>query len=372
VPAAGRHLVAIRAALADVVGLAHVVIDERERQLISASSYELRIWDLKASSITRLISMPCTSFNLRVSPNKLRIAVDCDDGSVWVWSRESKTVTLAHKHNGIAFGIQWVGDRICSGGWDGHVLCSSPDGSEDQAFDLHAGRIMWLAASKDPDFLIVTSIDGRVWKIDSAVHELYSHDAVPYRAVIAPDGTRVASCGLDGSLIVYDLVDNRIMHHQRAHRGAIHNISWHGDAIWTSGVDGFLRRWQFHRGALEPQDVVHEVGPFRLTKVFAGGWAANAGEGILALDTGAMTNPLRLNINKRIRSLDVSPDARYFAAATSEEIVIVSPKDRKLAILNRDADSINYASFIENNRLIISTITTFNEIQLDELEYIDY
>jgi len=55
---------------------------------------------------------------------------------------------------------------VCSGGWDGKLLCTTIDGRTTRSFDAPSGRITRLTASPDARFAVLATADGRVWKFD--------------------------------------------------------------------------------------------------------------------------------------------------------------------------------------------------------------
>jgi WD40 repeat protein len=258
---------------------------------------------------------------------------------------------------------------ICSSGWDGRVICSTIDANFSQTFTANSGRITWLAGSPGHDFLVLASSTGGIWKLDDQIHELYSHNAIPYRVSVSPDGTFIASCGLDGSLIVFDLTKNRIAARLMAHVGAIHSIEWLHDELWTSGVDGALRQWRLAGGILELSTEIRETAPLRLTRIFTDGWVTNIHEDLLIKRSGTPAH-LRLDFDKSIDSIDVSPDMRYIVAGVPGEVVIIDLHENRLASLNIDFASGSYIGFIDLHSLLISATTSLKTVQFEELDYV--
>jgi len=152
-----------------------IVIDAANARVVTAGRRDLRVWELKQPAGTLIRAMPCEISHVQSSPDGRQVAMDCKDGNVRVWTRDSTAaVNLVHAHAGIAAGVQWVKGMICSGGWlDGHVVCSNPDGTDLRTLDSGTNRIVWLTASPDHDFLVFASSDGRVWRYDDRLQELY-------------------------------------------------------------------------------------------------------------------------------------------------------------------------------------------------------
>jgi eukaryotic-like serine/threonine-protein kinase len=349
----------------------YIAFDGISGRLVSASSQQLRIWDLRAPPVTRIAALPCNIFNIEPSSDDIDAAFDCNDGSVWAWSRSTETVTQVHQHIGLAFGVRWFRGDICSGGWDGRILCSRRGTSAEEGIDPRAGRIMWLATDRRNDILVFASIDGRIWKYADEPRVLYSHKAIPYRVEVSPSGRLLASCDLEGSLIVFDL-NNGIHTQIRAHEGPIHGLGWIGDDIWTSSVDGTLRRWTFQQGVLRQREIVRESAPFRLTKVFDDGWVANIGEGVLVIRHAGLPSPLRFELNKRIRSIEVSATGRYVAASIEGEVIIIDLEQHRLASVPMDTGLSGYLRFIDSVTLAVSAAISLKIIRIDNLTYIPF
>jgi eukaryotic-like serine/threonine-protein kinase len=350
----------------------YIIIDDANAQLISASSQELRVWALRRPPVIRIKSMPCNSFNIQPSPDGGRVALDCSDGSVWVWSRSTGTVTRVQQHVGLAFGVQWMGELLCSSGWDGRILCSTSDGNAQNVFDPHAGRVPWLAANPRHDSLFLATIDGRVWKLDDTLHELYSHDAIPYRLTVSADGSRLASCDLEGSLIIFDLNRNRIQSRTLAHSGAIYSMTWLDNDIWTSGVDGPIRTWTVETDHLELRNTETASGPVRLTRVFEGGWAANTAVSSLLIKYGRTPAPLHLELNKRMIAIDVSPTGEYVAGSVGGEIIVVDLRRRRLASISMDTGSSGNIKFVDPVSLAVSAATALKLVNIENLYYVSF
>jgi WD40 repeat protein len=219
---------------------------------------------------------------------------------------------------------------------------------------------------------VLASVDGRIWKLDDRLHELYAHDAVPYRIEISPDGRLVASCGRDGSLVVFDLVRNRVVARARAHGAPASNVGWSGDLIWTAGVDGAVRWWQLDGDTLQLRSEAQLTVPIQRTRVSGDLWAAGADAGDLVLGHTGAPPLVRLELGKRIDSIDISPDARYVAASIAGEITIVDARDRKLATLSIDSSPTGLIGFVDPRALAVNTATALELVHVDQLDFIPF
>jgi WD40 repeat protein len=129
------------------------------------------------------------------------------------------------------------------------VRCSTPDGASTRTLDSGASRITGLVATPDHGFLIFSSANGKIWRFDRSLQELYASEA-PYRMAISPDGRLLASCAFDGSFDIFDLVNRRLVSHLIGHASGTCGVAWVDDELWISGDDGALKRWALRDGRL--------------------------------------------------------------------------------------------------------------------------
>ncbi len=354
--------------------VAYVVVDATTARVASASGRELRVWELKPPAGSLVKPMPCASFHVQLSPEGTRAALDCDDGSVWAWSRDTGAITLIHKHVGYSYGVQWVNGMICSGGWaDGRVLCSAPDGTHTQTLGSGASRITWLTATPDHESLIFASDNSKIWRFNHGLEELYSHGGGAHRMAISSDGRTLASCSLDGSFVVFDLVHRRLISHLTGHAGATCSVTWVDDELWATSGDGTLQRWGLRDGTLTLRHNVQTSAPtLRLVKVAHGGWAADGGDGLLLVSLDGSSVALRLSIGRNIDALDVSADLRYVAAAVNGEIVVVDMQRNAIATPAIGSPVALQVSFLDPTSLTFSESTALKTFRVDHLDYVPF
>jgi len=344
--------------------------------VVSAAGDEIRIWDLRPrrwESLKRAIgAVRCEVFNSALSPDAQHAAFDCSDGTVRVWSRRSGVLRLLHRHDHLAFGVAWMGGMVCSGGWDGRVLCSPPDGSGTRQVLSGEGRIRWLSASSGGGALYIATSAFHIYKYDGRLERLFSHDAMPYRLAHAPDGRWLASVTHDGSLVVYDLTAGQVTSRVKAHKGQVTAVSWSAGDLWTSGVDAELRRWTLHQGTLRLRQTIHESGPFKFTKMFDGGWAASVGTRVLVVADTSAAGGVRLDLGKPILQVEVSPDGDRIAAASSGEVVVVDRRRSAIARLSTDKDTPAFVGFVDAGSFVIGTPTALTLVPTSSLDFIPF
>jgi WD40 repeat protein len=350
-----------------------IAIDSHNARVTTATSREVRVWDIKPPASSFVATMPCAIFSVRPSPDGAKVALDCGDGSVWVWSRDTAAITHIHDHAGPSYGVEWVRGMVCSGGWaDGRVLCSNPDGTQTQTSESGTARITWVTATSDHQSLLFTSGDGKIWQLDTKLHELYTYNGVAHRMAVSGNNHLLASCAHDGSVEVYDLTSHRLVAHKMAHAGGAASVSWVDDELWTGGNDGALKRWVLRDGDLVLRHSVQVPSPLRLLKVVRGGWAANVGEGVLMISVDGVSIAVRLDIGKSIEAIDVSPDLRYVAVGVSGEIVVVDLQRNAIATLTVGSPIIQQVSFLDATSLAFSEPAALKTLRVDHLDYVTF
>jgi len=352
-------------------GIQAWTVDAMNSRVIAAGSRELRIWNLKQPQIFLITTMPCVNQLIEVSPTGKLAAADCNDGSVRVWSRDTRVVRQIHSHVGISFGIQWLNGQICSGGrQDGHILCSNEDGSDFKVIDSGASQITWLTSNPDHTSLIFSSEDGRIWSYDKELHGLYTHSGVS-RLAISNDGRYLASCALDGSLAVYDLVNRRLLSHVSNHRGPASDVVWRERDVWTAGDDGAIKQWVMKDGTLGFGHSLHAPGAVRQLKPVSHGWVVIAGESIVGIRSDD-TISFRLDVGKTVSAVDASPDRRYVAAVSGGEIIVIDVPRRAIATIIVGVPEPRQLRFLDATSLAFSSVFAIKVANVGHLDFVPF
>ncbi|HEY0483960.1 MAG TPA: protein kinase [Kofleriaceae bacterium] len=349
-------------------------------RLISIAGTELRVWTLAPSPLAEVPGVPCTVYTLVPSPDRTRAGLDCFDGALRVWSLASGEIREIHRHRSVAFSVAWWGDHVCSGGFDGQVLCTSPDGTT-RAILSSVAQIRWLESSPDHRTLVIATADGKLQAFDGTLRTLYAHGAPPYRMAFSPDGQLLASGADDGSVIVHDLAQRRIGSTLRAHTARVMSVVWRDRELWTAGADGTMLHWRYLNHALMLIERIQEVGSFRFLHLLKDGWSANINSRSLLVDLStsparsaspASSRVLRFDLGRHVAQIDVSPDDRYIAATLAGEVVVVDLSRSSVASLGIASDGIGYVGFAGPELLAISTANGLYSVRPGELEYVSF
>ena len=352
--------------------ISNIVIDAAHARMASASSREVRVWDIQPPPSTRIATLPCMIFHVEPSPDGADAALDCNDGGVRRWSRRTGAVTPLHQHRAYSFGVQWVRDQICSGGWgDGKLWCSSPDGATQDATDFHTRILSGLTATPDHQAVVFGVDEGKVWRVGRAAQVLYTHGGPVTLTAISANGRWLASCAEDGSIAVYDLTADHLIAQRVAHIGAFCGVSWAGDELWSFGSEGTLKRWAIRDGALTLRHVVQASAALRLVKTMGDSWVAVEGASTLLVSRDGATVALRIDAGRDIAAIDVSADRRYVVAGITGEIIVIDLARNALAALAVTAP-IKQLRFLEPALIAFSDTSTLETLRVDALHYVPF
>jgi WD40 repeat protein len=340
-------------------------------RVISTAGPQLRVWALAASRLTKVADVPCKVFNLARSLDDTRAAIDCGDGSVRVWSIASGVVQEVHRHSKLAFGVAWWRDLACSAGFDGLVMCSARDGTTRNILSSPES-VRWIAASPDNHNLVMATADGKIRDFDDDLRVLYAHTARPYRMAFSSDGQLLASGAADGSVIVYDRVQQRVVGTVTAHTSLVTNVAWRDHDLWTAGADGTVKHWRLQASTLVLVDSAHDLGAFRFFHLISNGWLASIDDRFLLVSRPEPTGALRLDALRHIEHVEVSPDERYIAVTVAGEIIVVDLVRHAVTSLNLASDGVGYVGFATPGLLAVSTGNGLFSVSLSELDYITF
>jgi WD40 repeat protein len=193
-----------------------------------------------------------------------------------------------------------------------------------------------------------------------------------YRVAISPDGQWLGSIGFDGSLAVYDLANHKLIAQIHDHVGQTTNAFWVDDELWTFGVDGAMKRWAVHEGAVTLRRTLDVGGPMHKAQTAHRVWATNVGDSVLVIGRNGDSIALRLDLGRAIDALDVSPDERYVAAGVNGEIVVVDLQRNAIATTAIGSPHPKQLHFLDARTLAFSEVAALKTVALDHLEYVPF
>jgi WD40 repeat protein len=353
--------------------VSYIVIDASRRRVVSSANDDVRIWDLHAPAISIGGVLPCKPYNIAPTNDPGVFATDCSDGRARLWTPATGEFRELHKHDALAFGVTAFGGDVCTGSWDGRILCTAAGGDKPgkpREFLAGADRVRWLTACHDR-LLFAAIGDGKIWRLDGAPRTLYAHRVSPFRIAVDDTCTRVASGAYDGSLIVYDLVADRIAFEvPHAHAGQITSLVFQGSDVATAGADGYVKRWRPGKRDLDLVEATHNAGPVARFSTLGSGWVASIGEKTFAMHSNGHARGLRLALGRPIADIAVAADERYVAIADLDEIVVIDRERDALATARHLAGSLMCVRFTTLTTLAACETASILTLSLDRLSFV--
>jgi WD40 repeat protein len=198
-----------KSTIADVAW--HPVVPE----LFATSSYGgARLWNLKQVSFKRFLEWKGSLWNIAYSPNGNVLAAGCQDGAAHIWLLPSGDDLFMNGYPTKVRELSWdsTSRYLATGGgsevivWD--FSGKGPSGSKPLMFPGHDSFISVLAFAPKELKLASGGLDGNImiWNL-SAQREVLSHtgDSEVSGLAWSPDGKQLAASFASGSLAVFNI-----------------------------------------------------------------------------------------------------------------------------------------------------------------------
>jgi WD40 repeat protein len=312
-----------------------------EGLFISASEdYLLKIWDLEnGMNIATLAGHLEEVYEVSVTSDGSR-AVSCsEDGSIIVWNLQNGVAlqTLKEHHSSVlAIALTPDGQKAISGSADKTIkIWDLNTGEVLMTCKGHEARVTAIGVSPDARWFVSISDDRtiRVWDLDNGIMTKClkegGWDRLTPTAIVIKDKKIIVGYQ-DGTIKIWDLEGERILHELREHTGRIWRIALSPDKRYavTASEDSTLKIWNLE-GALAIQKQYERTHPLISLAIDQNGTQ------IVSADDSGIVKFWDFAEGRVLRSLMVwDPDIEWRPNIKFETIAVTP--DGKLAFYNFD------------------------------------
>lgn len=384
-----------------------------------SSSHEpgLIVWDIETRKVEKVLPHPSGSINLALSEDGQRLMVTGLDGSVLIWQTSDwsllesflRTAGEMKGHQGYGSDISDDGKLVILGVPNRIPILSvdegrridlmtrevslaiqamsfRPDGRQVALVDKNTvwlrrittgstppemeptdlGRLGHLAISEDRRWLGVVGDNGqvrlRMLGEDGQARSWKAHNLRIFDLVFLGD-RRLATCGGDGLIKIWDVQSGEEIRVMRGHQGAVYAISASpsGKELASAGVDGQVRIWDSDTGQLRRSidarsgsilSLAHDPSGQRLAVAGADGrvtiWSTRSGSRLLGPLMGGDT----------LRAVAFSPDGAKVAAGGTDKgsgrITIWNARTGSIQTIIDDLADVEDLAFSRSSRRLAS------------------
>jgi len=231
----------------------------------------IRFWSFDSTyplADTRQVSGSAAK-GLAFSGNGEYLASGDDTGVVQVWKWDTvrnPIVMQAHQHQVWALAFSPDGKLLASGDRSGQVrLWNMPQATQQRVFEAHKSAIWSLAFTPDGNRLI-TAGDGDACLWDAGTGQLQArlaHDAGRItRAVLSPDGARLAVTSTEGDIRIWDLKRVAVLRDIKADDDVIWSAAFSPDSrlLAAASSDEVVTLWDLAGGRQQGTYTGHTGG----------------------------------------------------------------------------------------------------------------
>jgi serine/threonine protein kinase/WD40 repeat protein/formylglycine-generating enzyme required for sulfatase activity len=273
----GRQVVVLRGHTWELMGLAFFPNDNNRAAACSSTDWAtdyasptVTVYNLTSGEVEHRFSLPPRPAMraIAVFPDGKKIAVSRSDRTIETWDlateKKYDTLSLEGKGGEVAlWGSAFSADRgrLAGGLRGGPVrLWDAQSGSVLKHYLGHTSRVLSVALSPDEKRIVSASEDGtaRVWDVESAKELLLlkGHGkAIGLRSenqnwvtsvTFSPDGSRILSGGLDGTVRLWDASNGKELRRCEGHTAPVRAvaISPDGQLVASGGDDTAIRLWR--------------------------------------------------------------------------------------------------------------------------------
>jgi WD40 repeat protein len=223
----------------------------------------VRIIDWRTGEKTETLEHPGTVFAAGASPDGRTIISGCQDGSVFLWDRQTHSCQeLGRRHRDRVFTAKFspTGQFAVTASADRTACVWDMNTRAERCQLKHSDWIYGADFSPDERLVATASYDREVklWdaRTGSEIEPSLRHDAGVHAVQFSPDGRLILTAGLDGTARLWETKTHHLIevNHTLRHRAALMDCCFGGsaDQILTAASDGTLTLWDFSRIQARP------------------------------------------------------------------------------------------------------------------------
>lgn len=247
-----------------------------KRLVTNGSDDSVAIWNVEAAQVEQRLfghTVPAV-FVISWSPNGKYIVTGGMDKVVDVWDAET---------GDLLYSLYDAGNWIRSVAWspDGKLFATGDSNNVVRVWNAESGGLLWrltghrsdvLGMAWSPDGRLLATVDAGIersgrdyiesdsygfvmlWDIETGeqVAVLRGHTYVVIDVDWSPDGSRLATIGLDDTVRIWDVTTGETLFVLAEHTDDLHAVAWspNGRYIASGGTDAILRIWDAERGQI--------------------------------------------------------------------------------------------------------------------------
>jgi WD40 repeat protein len=249
---------------------------------------------------------------------------------------DKKKVEAAHISLVESLAYSPDGKFLASGSFQEVKIWDAQTGLLRQTITGFADRVVAIAFSKDGKYFATgggaATEDGelKVFETDGgklAIDIKNSHSDTVFGVAFSPDGTKLASCGADKFVKVFELPAGKLLKSFEGHTHHVMDVGWKNDGklLASCGADNAIKVWDYEKG--EQKQTIANAGTKQLTRLqFVGTGSefvtcgGDAQVRFWNVDNGGNTRNLA-GATDYIYAVGVSPDGQIVAAGGEEGVV---------------------------------------------------